>query len=156
MEDRRLFTGTACWAIRSEHRALFPSDGSNLERYAARFDAVEINSSFYRSHRKATYERWAGAVGDGFRFSVKLPKAISHGGLSSPDDDVLGRFAEELSGLGKKLCVILVQFPPSLAFDPVAATSFFEAIWHASPVRSRANLGIGVGSTARETTCFPV
>jgi uncharacterized protein YecE (DUF72 family) len=128
MDVRRPFIGTAGWAIRSEHRALFPSDGSHLERYAARFDAVEINSSFYRPHRKATYERWAGAVGDGFSFSVKLPKTISHGGLASPNVDVIKRFAEEVSGLGKKLGVILVQFPPSLAFDPVAATSFFEAI----------------------------
>jgi uncharacterized protein YecE (DUF72 family) len=43
-------------------RDRFPSEGSYLERYAARFSAVEINSSFYRLHRRTVYERWAASV----------------------------------------------------------------------------------------------
>jgi len=128
VETRAPLVGTAGWAIRSEHRGAFPVDGSHLERYAVRFDAVEVNSSFYRPHRRTTYERWAGAVGPHFRFSVKLPKTISHAGLSCPDDAAIERFADEISGLGDKLGVVLVQFPPSLAFDPGATTGFFEAI----------------------------
>ena len=49
-----------------------------LQRYATRLDAVEINSSFYRPHRASTYARWADSVPTHFRFSVKLPKAITH------------------------------------------------------------------------------
>ncbi|EGH32463.1 hypothetical protein PSYJA_27274, partial [Pseudomonas syringae pv. japonica str. M301072] len=30
-----------------------------MQRYASRFNAVEINSSFYRPHRAETYARWA-------------------------------------------------------------------------------------------------
>lgn len=40
--------GTAGWDVPSEHSGAFPPDGSHLERYAARFNAVEINSSFHR------------------------------------------------------------------------------------------------------------
>jgi uncharacterized protein YecE (DUF72 family) len=51
--------GTAGWAIPRQYAGEFPSPGSHLERYARRFNAVEINSSFHRPHRRATYERWA-------------------------------------------------------------------------------------------------
>ena len=54
--------GTAGWSIPRQHAAAFPAGGSHLERYAQRFNAVEINSSFYRPHRRATYERWAASV----------------------------------------------------------------------------------------------
>jgi uncharacterized protein YecE (DUF72 family) len=48
--------GTAGWSIPKEHGASFPVEGSHLVRYAVEFNAVEINSSFYRPHRPATYE----------------------------------------------------------------------------------------------------
>ena len=62
---------SALWVDPAE----IPSDGSHLERYARRFNAVEINSSFYRPHQRKTYERWARSTPQGFRFSVKVPKA---------------------------------------------------------------------------------
>ena len=46
--------GTADWSLRSEHKPQFPSEGTHLERYSRRLNAVEINSSFYRPHRPAT------------------------------------------------------------------------------------------------------
>ena len=52
-----MWIGTAGWSIPKEHAAPFPTTGSHLERYGAIFNAVEINSSFYRPHRRATYER---------------------------------------------------------------------------------------------------
>ena len=42
----------AGWSIRKEHADLFAAEGSHLQRYASRFAAVEINSSFYRSHKR--------------------------------------------------------------------------------------------------------
>ena len=54
--------GTAGWGLPRAWRGEFPIGGSYLERYAARFAAVEINSSFYRQHRRSVYERWAAVV----------------------------------------------------------------------------------------------
>src|SRR5690606_38373542 len=71
-------TGTAGWSIASAHRHLAGPGASGLERYATLFDAVEINSSFYRPHRRETYVRWADSVPAHFRFSVKLPRTITH------------------------------------------------------------------------------
>jgi uncharacterized protein YecE (DUF72 family) len=70
--------GTAGWSLPRAEKPHFPAEGTNLERYAARLDAAEINSSFYRPHRPSTYARWAASVPAHFRFAVKVPKAITH------------------------------------------------------------------------------
>jgi hypothetical protein len=72
-----LRVGCAGWSILGSARLAFPSEGT-LQRYASRFRAVEINSSFHRRHRGATYARWAASVPDDFRSSVKAPRTITH------------------------------------------------------------------------------
>src|SRR3954447_13007277 len=62
--------GTAGWTVPSKYLERVPAGGSHLERYARHFNVVEINSSFHRPHRRATYERWAESVPQNFRFSV--------------------------------------------------------------------------------------
>jgi uncharacterized protein YecE (DUF72 family) len=125
--------GTAGWSIRSEHAAAFGAGGSHLQRYATRFNAVEINSSFYRPHRPATYTRWAASVPDGFRFAVKMPRTITHEKRLLDSDEELKRFAGEVSALGEKLGPVLIQLPPSLAFAPQTARDFFGEVRAALP-----------------------
>jgi uncharacterized protein YecE (DUF72 family) len=125
--------GIAGWAVPKEHRDDAPSAdrpvaGSHLERYARRFNAVEINSSFYRSHRRSTYERWAAAVPANFQFAAKLPKTITHVLRLRECGVELDRFLAEVSGLGTKLAVLLVQLPPSLEFEARTACDFFKRI----------------------------
>lgn len=117
--------GTAGWNIRREHAHRFSSEGTHLARYASLFNAVEINSCFYRPHRFSTYERWAASVPEDFRFAVKLPKVITHESRLASAVPTLERFLDETSGLGAKLGPILVQLPPSFAFDAAIAASFF-------------------------------
>jgi uncharacterized protein YecE (DUF72 family) len=124
----RIRLGIAGWNIRREHIPRFPSVGTHLQRYAAVFNAVEINSCFYRPHRIATYERWAASVPETFRFSVKLPKAITHAARLVGIAGDLERFLEETSGLGAKRGPILVQLPPSFAYDADVAESFFDEL----------------------------
>jgi uncharacterized protein YecE (DUF72 family) len=109
--------GTAGWSITSRYRDDFPSDGSHLERYARRLDAVEINSSFYKPHQFKTWQRWAASTPAGFRFAVKLPKAISHEALLVGCNTLLDRFMAEVAGLGDRLGVLLVQLPPKFEWD---------------------------------------
>jgi uncharacterized protein YecE (DUF72 family) len=89
---------------------------------------VEINSSFYRPHRRATYERWAESVPDDFAFAVKLPKAITHDARLVDVAAPLDRFLEGTDGLGTKRGPILIQLPPSLAFDASIAGDFFSLL----------------------------
>src|SRR6201986_4784307 len=79
----KYFVGTAGWTVPKQHREHFSTSlgsakPSHLERYASNLGCVEINSSFHRPHRRATWERWAATTPDHFRFAVKAPKAITH------------------------------------------------------------------------------
>jgi uncharacterized protein YecE (DUF72 family) len=120
--------GTAGWIVPPGYSGEFAGEGSQLERYARRFNAVEINSSFHRPHRRQTYERWAASTPEDFRFSVKIPKTITHAARLAGCADLLDRFAAEVTGLGAKLGVLLVQLPPKLAFDEALADPFFREL----------------------------
>ncbi len=123
-----VFLGTAGWSIPRTSAEAFPAEGSGLERYAARFNAVEINSTFYRSHRPQTLERWRAATPEGFRFAVKAPRAITHDARLHDCGPRLDQFLAEIAPLAEKLGPILVQLPPSLAFDRAAAEAFFASL----------------------------
>ena len=122
--------GTAGWSV---SRALegFPEAGTSLERHAARFDAVEINSSFYRPHRRKTYERWAASTPAEFRFAVKAPKTMTHERRLVDCAEPLARFLDECAGLGDRQGPLLIQLPPSLRFDPDVAARFL-ADWRSA------------------------
>jgi uncharacterized protein YecE (DUF72 family) len=120
--------GCAGWTIPRQQAASFSSFGSQLERYARCFTAVEINSSFYRPHRRATYERWATAVPGDFAFSVKAPRELTHRLRLADAGAALDAFLTQVTGLGEKLGPLLFQLPPSLAFDPQRMRSFFATL----------------------------
>ena len=117
--------GTAGWSIPRDLAAQFPADGSSLERYAARFTAAEINSSFHRPHRPATWARWRDSVPDDFRFSVKVPKTMTHQAKLAGCETLMTDFLHQAHTLGPKLAVLLVQLPPKLEFVPDLARTFF-------------------------------
>jgi uncharacterized protein YecE (DUF72 family) len=99
-----------------------------LERYARVFDAVEINSSFYRPHARTTYRKWAAMTPRSFRFAVKVPRALTHEQRLRRARPGLARFLDEVSGLGARLGPLLVQLPPSLEFAPRVAGTFFATL----------------------------
>lgn len=138
--------GTAGWSLPLAEQDHFEAGGSHLERYASRFDAAEINSSFHRPHRPATYARWAASVPSDFRFSVKVPKTITHGLRLQQAGDLLETFLKEAGGLGEKLGCLLVQLPPSLSFDAANVEAFF------TDLRSRSS--VPVACEPRHTSWF--
>ncbi len=119
--------GTAGWAIGTS-AAAFPEAGTNLEKYAAVFPAVEINSSFHRPHRASTWQKWGDAAPEHFRFSAKVPKTISHERKLVDCHAQLTQFFDEVSGLDDKLELVLLQLPPKLAFDKSVAANFFDTM----------------------------
>jgi len=126
--DHRLRLGCAGWNIPREFAAEFGAGASQLARYATRLDAVEINSSFQRPHRRETYERWAASTPPGFAFSVKLPQVITHEQRLVGAMPAFDAFRDQVEGLGERLGCLLVQLPPSLAFDARVAGRFGAAL----------------------------
>jgi uncharacterized protein YecE (DUF72 family) len=127
--------GTAGWALPKALRAGESTGSTVLEHYAMRFNAVEINSSFYRPHRRSTYERWSGSVPASFRFSVKIPRLITHELALLECRGEIASFMHGVRGLGDKLATLLVQLPRSRVFDEVIARAFFGMMRQETTVR---------------------
>jgi uncharacterized protein YecE (DUF72 family) len=123
-----ILVGCAGWSLPRELQASFGPGASHLARYASRFAATEINSSFHRPHQPSLYERWAQAVPAGFRFSAKLPKTITHERRLLGCEQPLDEFLAQARHLGDRLACLLVQLPPSLAFDAGAARPFLALL----------------------------
>ncbi|WP_397453243.1 DUF72 domain-containing protein [Pseudomonas sp. NA-150] len=128
MTAKSLYVGCAGWSIGRDYLPVFTEGGTHLERYASRLTGVEINSSFYRSHRPQTYAKWAASVGADFRFSVKVPKSITHEYRLHNCEPLLDAFLSECSSLGSHLSCLLIQVPPSLTFDSSIVGHFFQAL----------------------------
>ncbi len=141
-----LFIGCAGTGIPRAVAADFPGAGSHLERYARVLTCAEINTSFYRPHQPSTYARWAASVPDAFRFAVKMPRTISHDAGLANADALLDRFHGEAGALGAKLGCVLVQLPPTFAFDADVAAMFFKTV--------RQRFGCMVACEARHPTWF--
>jgi uncharacterized protein YecE (DUF72 family) len=125
----RVYVGRAGWSLSRAEQAHVPAEGASiLERYARRFPAVEINSSFYRPHRPATYARWSACVPPDFRFSAKIPKRITHELRLVGSEPPLDSFIAEVTCLGERLGPLLVQLPPSFVYDERVARGFFESL----------------------------
>lgn len=125
---RQLYLGCAGWSLPSTVASAFPEKGTHLQRYADVFPAVEINSSFYRPHRPNTYARWRDSVPDLFRFSVKIPRQITHVQRLRNAGVALESFLHEVRHLEEKLGCLLLQLPPSLAFKQNDVADFLNLL----------------------------
>lgn len=119
--------GCAGWRLAKPLQERFPGKGTHLARYARQLPAVEVNSSFYRHHRRTQYAKWASEVPEDFRFAVKMPRWLTHH-QRLRDHEGLDEFLEEIHGLGDRLGPLLMQLPPSLDFEPENVGRFLETL----------------------------
>src|SRR3954466_16349985 len=105
----RTWIGTAGWSLPRAEQARFPGEGSHLERYARVFPCVEINSTFHRPHRASTLARWAAIAPSGFRFSLKMPRTITHDAKLVGTRARVEGFLADLTPLGPAADCLLVQ-----------------------------------------------
>jgi uncharacterized protein YecE (DUF72 family) len=127
-ELKRIRVGIAGWSNPPAMRAQRQPAQTHLAYYASQFSCVEINSSFHRPLRAATYARWRAETPAQFRFSVKMPRSITHEGRLRRCAADVSRFYEEICHLQPKLAAVLVQLPPSLEFSPTIVRLFFNAL----------------------------
>jgi uncharacterized protein YecE (DUF72 family) len=81
-----------------------------LETYARTFSTVEIDSTFYATPRASVVQGWARRTPDGFRFSAKFPKLITHDKKLEGAQGDAEAFVGTLQLLGDKLGVLTLQF----------------------------------------------
>lgn len=125
------FVGTSGWQYRHWQGVFYPPELKSAEWlsfYIRHFTTLELNVTFYRQVRPSTFQKWYDAVPEGFRFSVKMPRFITHIRRLDVDVDTLDKFFERVRGLADKLGVVLIQLPPSLKFDPARLRQFFSRL----------------------------
>jgi uncharacterized protein YecE (DUF72 family) len=125
-----IHVGTSGWSYRHWEGALYPpglEPRARLGFYTRAFGTVEVNSTFYRWPRAATFARWRGVSPEGFVWTVKAPRSLTHAARLYAPERWLGEVCKGLGRLETKLGVLLVQLPPGLALD-LARLGYFLSI----------------------------
>lgn len=115
-----LYLGTSGWQYRHWRETFYPTGLAQtkwLEFFVERFQTVEINNAFYRLPSKENFEKWRDRTPDDFVFAVKANRYITHIKRLKDSDEPVGRYMENVVGLGPKLGPILIQLPPNLKID---------------------------------------
>ena len=122
------FLGLPAWAYPGWKDRYFTDEPSRLASYAAVFNTVEGNTTFYRIPDDETVRRWRKAVsGTSFRFCFKLPKDVTH--EREPDLDALERFLNAIEPLREYLGPLMVQFPAKVGPERLGGLEpVFEAL----------------------------
>lgn len=123
--------GTSGWSYAHWDGVLYPPGlppQERLARYAAAFGTVEVNSTFYRWPRGATFAGWRACLPPGFVLSVKAPRGLTHGKRLYGPETWLARLADSLPYLGHRLGPLLVQLPPDQPDDPARLAYFLAQV----------------------------
>jgi uncharacterized protein YecE (DUF72 family) len=85
-----------------------------LPFYSRVFDTIEIDATLYGIPAASTLEKWYDETPEGFIFSLKTPREITHDRRLSPGTvPIMREFVDRATLLRDKLGVILIQLPPS-------------------------------------------
>ena len=99
-----------------------------LPYYAERFTTVEVNYTFYRLPSEKTMDDWLAATPDGFTFTLKASRRITHDARLKDCEELLAVFCERARRLGPKLGVLLFQLPPWLRKDLALLEAFLDLL----------------------------
>src|SRR3712207_8938923 len=122
-----IYVGTSGWSYDHWDGVLYPPGTpprDRLAHYVRRFGTVELNASFYRWPRTATFASWRRRLPPGFQLSVKAPRGLTHAKRLYAPETWVGRLTACWHELGDKRAVLLVQLPPTQARDD-ARLDFF-------------------------------
>jgi len=123
--------GCSGWVYRHWRGVFYPADLAQkrwFEHYAAHFDTVEINASFYRVPLAATFHGWREKAPPGFRYAVKVNRFITHMKKLLECEQSLDQFIALARPLGDKLGPLLIQLPPSLHKDLPRLDQFLQRL----------------------------
>ncbi|MEQ1737556.1 MAG: DUF72 domain-containing protein [Rhodoglobus sp.] len=128
--------GMAGWVYPDWRGGFYPAglaQKNELAYAASQVTSIELNGSFYSLQKPSSWQRWHDSTPDGFVFSVKAPKFITHiRRLDNVHEALANFFASGILSLGAKLGTILWQLPPSLEFEPYLLEQFLRQLPHSS------------------------
>ncbi len=128
--------GTSGWAYGNWRGVFYPPglrQGEWLAYYAERFNAVEVNASFYRLPREDMIRGWVSRTPSSFRFAAKAWRVITHYRRLADCEAPLEEMLERFRVFGDKLGAILFQLPPHFPADAERLQAFLRRL----PARHR-------------------
>jgi len=114
MSEPLLRVGTSAFTAEGWPGSFYPASlkpSDYLTHYAAQFDTVELDSTFYRTPSPSTVSGWYAKTPAGFLFAAKVPQVITHEKVFEECGDDLKGFLSVMDILGEKLGPLLFQFP---------------------------------------------
>lgn len=127
-----IHVGIGGWTFEPWRGVFYPAGlphAKELSYAASHLTSIEINGTFYRTQTPATFRKWASEVPDGFIFSVKGPRFVTHRSDLSEAGTSIDRFLNSgVTELGDRLGPLLWQFPPTKKFDEADFARFLELL----------------------------
>jgi len=126
-----VYIGTSGWTYDHWRQRFYPPGIGRTEWlafYAEHFRTVEINNSFYNLPSERTLRDWRDGTPDGFLFSVKASRYITHMKKLKDPVESVGRFMDRMRILGAKLGPVLFQLPPRWRFNRQRLESFLTVL----------------------------
>jgi uncharacterized protein YecE (DUF72 family) len=123
--------GCSGWQYRHWRGDFYPAElpaARWLEYYAARFDTVEINNTFYRLPEAPTFAAWKQRVPMGFLFAVKASRFLTHMKKLKDPEEPLDRFYTRARALGRAFGPVLYQLPPRWPVNVERLEAFLRAL----------------------------
>jgi uncharacterized protein YecE (DUF72 family) len=123
--------GTSGWGYPHWENVLYPPGTAPSQRlglYAARFATVELNASFYRWPKTATFASWRRRLPDGFQLSVKASRGVTHAKKLYAPEVWVERIASCWHELGLRRGVVLVQLAPGHVRDDARLDYFLSRV----------------------------
>lgn len=123
--------GTSGWTYGDWRGVLYPRGvpaAKWLEYYAGQFSTVEFNGSFYRWPREKAFARYRDRLPEGFEFSVKAPRGLTHARKLRDPEVWIGRIHRCWEQLGSRAGVLLFQLPPDFERDDARLDSVLTAL----------------------------
>ena len=123
--------GCSGWQYKHWRGDFYPRDlpGTKwFEYYAARFDTVEINNTFYRLPEASTFARWAERAPARFLFAVKASRFLTHMKKLKDPEEAVGRLFDRMRPLGRHLGPVLYQLPPGWKLDRERLEQFLQVL----------------------------
>jgi uncharacterized protein YecE (DUF72 family) len=123
--------GCSGWQYKHWRGDFYPADvpvGRWFEHYAARFDTVEINNSFYRLPEAETFARWRERAPQRFLFAVKASRFLTHMKKLKDPEEPIERLFTRMRQLGNRLGPVLYQLPPNFKLDLGRLEHFLHAL----------------------------
>jgi uncharacterized protein YecE (DUF72 family) len=128
----RIYAGIGGWTYERWRGVFYPKGlphAQELAYAAEHLTSIEINGTFYRTQKPATYRSWAAQVPDGFVFAIKGSRYVVNRRVLAEAGDSIKRFLDSgVTELGSRLGPLLWQFAPFKKFDEADFGKFLELL----------------------------